>query len=99
MALEFVQITATIAGFVCIALARLHLIGRRIADDWATLGVIAPAAQCSLIVTAIIEIALPRYFFPVWPFYWITIVYLARFAYEWASRKGARKLLVVGQPC
>ena len=73
---NLIQVAATVIGFVCMVLVCLHLAGIRIPGDWITLGVIAIAAQFSLAITAVVEMALPRYVFPVWPFYWITILVL-----------------------
>ena len=93
--LKLIQVAATLAGFVCIVLVCLRLMGFRTAEDWVTLGVVAMAAQFSLLLTAIVEMALPRYMFPVWPYYWLTIVFLSLWAWRkafgrrpprWASR-------------
>jgi hypothetical protein len=82
LALKLVQVAATFGGLACILLVPIRLMGGSVARDWVTLGVLAIAAQVSLIITSVVEIALPRYVFPIWPYYWITIIVLT----IWAAR-------------
>jgi hypothetical protein len=80
LALAAFQVVAAVISTIGIVAVGLAVCGFREADrNWAIIGVLGVAAQGIMIVTAIAEIALPRYVYPVWPLL-CTVMALAAFA-------------------
>jgi hypothetical protein len=79
LALAAFQVMAAVMSTIGIIAVGLAVCGFRKADrNWAIIGVLGVAAQGIMIVTAIAEIALPRYVYPVWPLL-CTVITLAAF--------------------
>jgi hypothetical protein len=83
VAVNATQVVATLIGILCIGFVVVGMLGFRVPEGRTTIGILAIAAQVSLALTAVVEIALPRYVFPVWPYYWLTIIFFAL----WSFRK------------
>jgi hypothetical protein len=71
MLVDVLQVAAVGWATILCGVLVLRLAGRSVADEWAVLGVLSLALQLSLVITAIVEIALPRYVFPLWPLMWL----------------------------
>ncbi len=63
----------------------LHSLGRLTSPIRLLIGFLALSAQLLLLATAIVEMAQPRYFFPVWPLLWSVIALSGLIAYRWAG--------------
>ena len=94
-ALKVVQVLAAILTAVLAAVVTTVLATGTFArippltlpDGWLIAGLIGLAAQALLITTAVVEMAQPRYFFPVWPLFW-TVLVMAVFGSRSAVRPG-----------
>jgi hypothetical protein len=95
MALKVVQLLAAIVTAVLAVLTLIRTPRFALPNNWLIVGLIALAAQSLLAATAVIEMAQPRYFFPVWPLFW-TVLVLAAFGAVSSARAGRRPLKTEG---
>jgi hypothetical protein len=76
-ALKIFQVLAAVVTAL-LAVATLVRIPRvALSDRWVMAGLVSLAAQSILATTAVVEMAQPRYFFPVWPLFWTALVITA----------------------
>lgn len=73
-ALKIVQLPAALLGAVLALATIVRIQPLALSDRWLIVGLIALAAQSILAITAVVEMAQPRYFFPVWPLFWVVLV-------------------------
>jgi hypothetical protein len=73
-ALKVVQVLAGVVTAVLAAATLVRIPRIALSDRWLIAGLVALAAQSLLATTAVVEMAQPRYFFPVWSLFWTALV-------------------------
>ncbi len=84
--LKAVQTTAIFISFAGLAALTLLCLRRSISQDWQLIGSIAAALQGVLLITALTEIAMPRYILPLWPLMIVMLTLAFCSAYDAAKR-------------
>jgi len=72
--LRTAQLCSILISFALVWPLWLRIRGAPVKDTWVLLGLIALTAQLQLLVTSVVEMAQPRYIYPVWPLLWVILI-------------------------
>jgi hypothetical protein len=98
LGLALVQMTAGAVSLIGMATALSAIFRWKVVDPrWVVIALLGTAVQGVMVLTAVVEIALPRYLFPLWPLMCAMLAAAASFAYEWIEGSGVRSDLRPGE--
>jgi hypothetical protein len=74
LAIDTIQVLAVAFSLGSLLLVPVLAFKNRVGSAWAIIAIISVMIQMNMVATALGEIALPRYMYPIWPLLWLVLV-------------------------
>jgi hypothetical protein len=74
LAINAIQVLAVAISLGTLLLLPILAFKKQIGSVWANIGIASIMIQINMMATALGEIALPRYMYPIWPLLWLVLV-------------------------
>jgi hypothetical protein len=74
LAIDAIQVLAVAISLGSLLLLPILAFKKRVSSVWAIIGIASVMIQMNMVATALVETALPRYMYPIWPLLWLVLV-------------------------
>jgi hypothetical protein len=74
LAIDAIQVLAVAISLGSLLLLPILSFKSRVGSVWAIIGIASVLIQMNMVATALVETALPRYMYPIWPLLWLVLV-------------------------
>ena len=74
LTIDAIQVLAVVISLASLLLLPVLAFRKRVNSVWAIIGIVSVMIQMNMAATALGEIALPRYMYPIWPLLWLVLV-------------------------
>jgi hypothetical protein len=74
LTIDAIQVLAVAISLGSLLLLPVLAFRKRVESVWAIIGIVSVMIQMNMVATALGEIALPRYMYPIWPLLWLVLV-------------------------